>query len=107
MVSIGSLPASRSRMNLPSKIFSFQRAYMRCLISSVKLFASLGESLLPISSTKGAVVIGSDFLPVCGLSLFLHRAQNAKNLFFGEQNRAKGRRRFSRCLLSTQLGLFR
>jgi hypothetical protein len=27
------------------------------LISSVKAFASLGESLLPISSTKGAVVI--------------------------------------------------
>src|SRR5262245_59598188 len=63
MVSIGSLPASRSRMNVPPKIFSFQRAYMRCLISSVKLFASLGESLLPISSTKGAVVIGSDFYP--------------------------------------------
>src|SRR5215467_14454027 len=63
MVSIGSLPASRSRMNVPPKIFSFQRAYMRCLISSVKLFASPSESLLPISSTKGAVVIGSDFYP--------------------------------------------
>src|SRR6516162_2585485 len=57
MVSRGSLPASRSRMNGPPKTFSFQRAYMRCLISSVKAFASLGESLFPISSTKGVVVI--------------------------------------------------
>ena len=43
-------------MNAPPKILSFQRAYMRCLISSVKAFASLGESLFPISSTNGAVV---------------------------------------------------
>src|SRR5262245_4749101 len=106
MVSIGNFPASRSRMNVPPKIFSFQRAYMRCLISSVKLFASLGESFLPISSTKGAVVIGSDFYPSVACPYSLHRAKDAK-IFLAEQNRTKGRRRFSRCLLSTQLGLFR
>src|SRR5262245_61408560 len=65
MVSIGSLPASRSRMNTPPKIFSFQRAYMRCLISSVKAFASLGESFFPISSSRGGDVIAFRFLPVC------------------------------------------
>src|SRR5262249_59549869 len=82
MVSIGSLPASRSRMNLPPKIFLFQRAYMRCLISSVKLFASLGESRLPISNTKGAVVIGSDFYPfvVCPYSCIAPKMQKIFSL---------------------------
>src|SRR5262245_35381387 len=106
MVSIGNLPASRSRMNEPPKIFSFQRAYIRCLISSVKLFASLGESFLPISSTKGADVIVFGFCP-CEINWFYPRRQERKEHFQEQNPPVKGRRRFSQCLPSAQLGLFR
>ena len=44
---------SRSRMKAPPKIFLSHSAYMRCLIASVKAFASLGESFLPISNARG------------------------------------------------------
>src|SRR5262245_7926615 len=56
MVSNGNFPDSRACMNSPPKIRSFQRAYMRLLISSVTALASAGESLLPISSLSGGML---------------------------------------------------
>jgi hypothetical protein len=64
MVDSGNLPESRSRIKTPPKILSFQRAYMRRLISSVKAFASAGENFLPISKVKALFSVMTMLLTV-------------------------------------------